>query len=46
MHAEYAEPAYSAPPLLRRMTAAGLLGRKAGRGLYDYSDQPANGAQR
>lgn len=26
----------SAPPLLRRMVAAGRLGKKSGRGLYDY----------
>jgi 3-hydroxybutyryl-CoA dehydrogenase len=37
MHAEYAEPLHAAPPLLRRMTAAGLLGRKTGRGFYDYA---------
>jgi 3-hydroxybutyryl-CoA dehydrogenase len=37
LYAEYAEPLYAAPPLLRRMTAAGLLGRKSGRGFYDYS---------
>jgi 3-hydroxybutyryl-CoA dehydrogenase len=40
MYAEYAEPLYAAPPLLRRMTAAGLLGRKSGRGFYDYTSQP------
>ena len=26
------------PPLLRRMVAAGLLGRKSGRGFHDYGD--------
>jgi 3-hydroxybutyryl-CoA dehydrogenase len=36
MYAEYAEPLYAPPPLLRRMTSAGLLGRKAGRGFYEY----------
>jgi 3-hydroxybutyryl-CoA dehydrogenase len=36
MYAEYKEPLYAAPPLLLRMTAAGLLGRKTGRGFYDY----------
>ena len=36
LYAEYAEPLYAAPPLLRRMTAAGLFGRKSGRGFYDY----------
>ena len=41
LYAEYGEPLYGAPPLLRRMTAAGLLGRKSGRGFYDYSDQSA-----
>jgi 3-hydroxybutyryl-CoA dehydrogenase len=37
MYEEYKEPLYAAPPLLLRMTAAGLLGRKSGRGFYDYS---------
>ena len=39
MYAEYSEPLYAAPPLLRRMTAAGLLGRKSGRGFYTYQEQ-------
>jgi 3-hydroxybutyryl-CoA dehydrogenase len=39
MHAEYAEALYAAPPLLRRMTAAGLLGRKSGRGFFPYEEQ-------
>jgi 3-hydroxybutyryl-CoA dehydrogenase len=39
MYAEYKEPLYAAPPLLLRMTAAGYLGRKAGRGFYDYEEQ-------
>jgi 3-hydroxybutyryl-CoA dehydrogenase len=30
------DPRASAPPLLRRMVAAGRLGRKSGRGFYDY----------
>jgi 3-hydroxybutyryl-CoA dehydrogenase len=46
MYAEHAEPLHAAPPLLRRMTAAGLLGRKTKRGFYDYSDQPGDGAGR
>jgi 3-hydroxybutyryl-CoA dehydrogenase len=33
---EYKEPFFSAPPLLARMVEAGLLGRKTGRGFYDY----------
>jgi 3-hydroxybutyryl-CoA dehydrogenase len=39
MYEEYKEPLYAAPPLLRRMTDAGLLGRKSGRGFYDYEAQ-------
>ena len=32
------DPRASAPPLLRRMVASGRLGRKSGRGFYDYND--------
>ena len=32
------DPRASAPPLLRRMVAAGNLGRKTGRGFYTYDD--------
>ncbi len=34
--AEYQDSRYAAPPLLRRMVEAGLLGRKSGRGFYEY----------
>jgi 3-hydroxybutyryl-CoA dehydrogenase len=36
LYGEYGDPRYKAPPLLRQMVAAGLLGRKSGRGFYDY----------
>jgi 3-hydroxybutyryl-CoA dehydrogenase len=36
MYAEFKEPLYAAPPLLLRMTAAGLTGRKSGRGFFTY----------
>jgi 3-hydroxybutyryl-CoA dehydrogenase len=36
LYAEFKEPLYAPPPLLSRMVEAGLLGRKAGRGFYDY----------
>jgi 3-hydroxybutyryl-CoA dehydrogenase len=36
MYAETKDPKYAAPPLLRRMVAAGHLGRKSGKGFYDY----------
>jgi 3-hydroxybutyryl-CoA dehydrogenase len=37
LYAEFKEPLYASPPLLSRMVEAGLLGRKAGRGFYDYT---------
>ncbi|MBI2931654.1 MAG: 3-hydroxybutyryl-CoA dehydrogenase [Planctomycetes bacterium] len=37
MFDEFHDPRYAAPALLRRMVAAGALGRKTGRGFYDYS---------
>lgn len=37
MFEELKDPRYAAPPLLRRMVAAGWLGRKSGRGFYTYS---------
>ncbi|MDA1000971.1 MAG: 3-hydroxyacyl-CoA dehydrogenase family protein [bacterium] len=30
---------YVAPPILRRMTSAGWLGRKSGKGFYDYTSK-------
>ncbi len=36
LYAEFKEPLYASPPLLSRMVEAGLLGRKTGRGFYDY----------
>jgi 3-hydroxybutyryl-CoA dehydrogenase len=37
MFEEYKDPRYAAPPLLRRMVLAGHLGRKSGKGFYDYA---------
>jgi 3-hydroxybutyryl-CoA dehydrogenase len=36
LHGEFGRPEYAAPPLLRRMVAAGRRGRKSGRGFYEY----------
>jgi 3-hydroxybutyryl-CoA dehydrogenase len=36
MFDEFKDPAYAAPPLLKRMVLAGRLGRKSGRGFYTY----------
>jgi 3-hydroxybutyryl-CoA dehydrogenase len=43
MYAEFKEPLYAPPPLLLRMVEAGLLGRKTGRGFFDYGSTPARG---
>lgn len=34
---EFGDPKYRAPILLRRYVAAGWLGRKSGRGFYEYA---------
>jgi 3-hydroxybutyryl-CoA dehydrogenase len=38
MHAELRDTRYRSPALLRRLVLAGFLGRKAGRGIYDYTN--------
>jgi 3-hydroxybutyryl-CoA dehydrogenase len=38
LFSEYREKRFAPPPLLRRMVLAGMLGRKSGKGFYDYSD--------
>ena len=37
LYNEFRDPNYATVPLLRRMLAAGQLGRKSGLGFYDYS---------
>jgi 3-hydroxybutyryl-CoA dehydrogenase len=36
LYQEFKDPAYAPPPLLKRMVTAGRLGRKSGRGFYEY----------
>ncbi len=37
LYEEFKEPLFAPPPLLSRMVDAGLLGRKTGRGFYEYA---------
>lgn len=39
MFAEFREPRYAPPPLLKRMVTLGWYGRKSRRGFYDYSGE-------
>jgi len=42
LYEEYGDQAFAPPPLLKRMVAAGRLGRKSGRGCYEYeASKPA-----
>ncbi|MHB1552352.1 MAG: 3-hydroxybutyryl-CoA dehydrogenase [Acidimicrobiales bacterium] len=45
LYEEFKEPLYAPPPLLARMVDAGLLGKKTGRGFYDYSGGEAKVAR-
>ncbi len=36
IYAEFMDPQYTAPVLLKKMVTAGWLGRKTGKGFYDY----------
>jgi 3-hydroxybutyryl-CoA dehydrogenase len=36
LYGEFRDPTYAPPPRLQRMVSAGQLGRKSGRGFYDY----------
>lgn len=40
MFTEFREKRYAPPPLLKRMVMAGMLGKKSGKGFYDYSTDP------
>jgi 3-hydroxybutyryl-CoA dehydrogenase len=37
LYDEFKDPLYAPPTILKRMVAAGYLGRKSGKGFYDYS---------
>jgi 3-hydroxybutyryl-CoA dehydrogenase len=38
MFNEFREKRFAPPPLMKRMVMAGMLGRKSGKGFYDYGD--------
>jgi 3-hydroxybutyryl-CoA dehydrogenase len=40
MFSEFRDKRYAPPPLLKRMVLAGMLGKKSGKGFYDYSVNP------
>lgn len=40
LYEEFKQTEYAPPPLLKRMVASGRIGRKAGRGFYEYQREP------
>jgi 3-hydroxybutyryl-CoA dehydrogenase len=38
MFNEYREKRFAPPPLLKRMVLAGRMGKKSGRGFYEYGE--------
>lgn len=43
LYRELNDPQYQCPVLIRRMVAAGWLGRKSGKGFFEYGSQALNG---
>jgi 3-hydroxybutyryl-CoA dehydrogenase len=41
LYEEFKQTEYAPPPLMKRMVASGRIGRKAGRGFYDYRREAA-----
>ncbi|MCL0099049.1 3-hydroxyacyl-CoA dehydrogenase family protein, partial [Dehalococcoidia bacterium] len=39
MYEEFKDPKFAPPPLLKQMVTAGWLGRKTGKGFYDYRQE-------
>jgi 3-hydroxybutyryl-CoA dehydrogenase len=46
LYEEFKRDEYAPPPLMKRMVAAGRLGRKSGRGFYDYAGAAASAGAR
>jgi 3-hydroxybutyryl-CoA dehydrogenase len=45
LYDEFKREEYAPPPLIKRMIAAGRLGRKSGRGFYEYGNGASNGTR-